>query len=65
MVQIGDHNAAGSGLCNSDAPAEAPASSPEKHTAIEDSADATPLAVESRDPEIAVSETAAVPRVAR
>jgi hypothetical protein len=65
MVQIGDHDAAVSGLCNSDAPAEAPATSPENHTAIEDSADAPPLAVESRDSEISVPDTAAVPRVAR
>jgi hypothetical protein len=43
MVQIGDHDAAVSGLCNSDAPAEAPATSPEKHTNIHDSGDAPPL----------------------
>jgi hypothetical protein len=49
MVQIGDHDAAVSGLCNSDAPAEAPATSPENHIAIDYSADAPPLAAESRD----------------
>jgi hypothetical protein len=35
------------------------------NTAIEDSADAPTLAAESRDSEIAVSETTAVPKVAR
>jgi hypothetical protein len=65
MVQIGDHDAAVSGLCDSDAPVEAPATNPENHTDIEDYADAPTLAEDSSDSEIAFSDTAAVPRVAR
>jgi hypothetical protein len=65
MVQIGDHDAAVSCFCNIDIPAEAPATCPEKHIAIEDSADAPPSAAESRDSEVAVSDTAAVPSIAR
>jgi hypothetical protein len=42
-----------------------PSDSPENHTGIEDSVGAPPLAAESRDSEIAVSDTAAVPRSAR
>jgi hypothetical protein len=53
------------GFGNSDAPAEAPGTSPEKHAAIPDSAEAPPLAAESSDSEIAVSDTAAGRRVAR
>lgn len=65
MKKIGDNDAAVPGFGNSDAPAEASATSPEKHTAIRDSADATPLAAESSDSEIAVSDTTAVRRVPR
>jgi hypothetical protein len=52
-------------LHNSDAPAEVPSTSPGKHTAIEDSADAPPLAAETSESEIAVTDTAAVTMVAR